>query len=54
MMKLRKQVIDLAVEIALEESKTSNRRYSECVSIALDKACSILKVNRKQFIRMFI
>ncbi|GAA0115704.1 hypothetical protein [Clostridium senegalense] len=54
MMKLRKQVIDLAISIALRESENTGKKYTACISKALDESCRILGVNRKQFIKMFI
>lgn len=53
MEELRRKVINLATSLALQETDRTGKDYTECINGALDEACERLKVNRKDFIRMF-
>lgn len=51
---LKRNVKNLAAELALQEAERTGKDYHECISGALDEACKRLGVNRKEFILMFI
>jgi hypothetical protein len=51
---LRKKIKNLAAELARQNSEETGKDYNECISEALDEACERLRVNRKNFIKMFI
>lgn len=51
---LKNKVKNLAAELALQEAEETGKDYTECISKALDDACTRLGVNRKEFIKMFI
>lgn len=54
MNKIKREIKELAYELAHEEANKTGKSYSECISLGLDRACKILKVNRKEFIKMFV
>jgi len=51
---MRRKVIVLAINIALQESETNGKDYCDSINDALDEACLRLEVSRKEFIRMFL
>lgn len=53
-MNIRNKVKALAIQFAQKEALETGKKYGECISKALDKACLECGVTRKQFIKMFI
>ncbi|WDU84227.1 hypothetical protein [Caloramator sp. Dgby_cultured_2] len=51
---LRKQVLNLATALALQETERTGEDYTRAINKALDEACIRLGVNHKDFIKMFI
>lgn len=54
MNKIETEIKGLAYELVHEEANETGKSYSKYISLGLDRACEILKVNRKEFIKMFL
>ncbi|WP_461614872.1 hypothetical protein [Clostridium sp. Marseille-QA1073] len=54
MNKIKTEFKGLAYKLVHEEANGTSKSYNECISLGLDRAYEILKVNRKEFIRMFV
>gem|GEM_PF-3900592 len=52
--KIETEIKGLAYELVHEEANETGKSYSKYISLGLDRACEILKVNRKEFIKMFL
>ncbi|CCJ32872.1 hypothetical protein [Caloramator australicus] len=50
---LKIKIENLAMEITLRETAETGEDYVKAIPRALDKACKILKVDDKEFIKMF-
>lgn len=51
---LKKKIENLAMEIALKETAETGEDYVKAIPKALDKACKMLKIDDKEFIKMFV
>lgn len=51
---LKSKIINLAAELARQETDRTRKDYTSCISTALDEACLRLGVSKKEFIKMFI
>ena len=51
---IKNKVIELSKDIVVEESEKNGQVYTKSLSKALDRACRELKVDEKEFIKMFI
>ncbi|WP_454054128.1 hypothetical protein [Clostridium sp. Marseille-Q7071] len=54
MNKIKTEIKGLAYELVHEETNEIGKSHNEYISLGLDSAYEILKVNRKEFIKMFV
>lgn len=53
-MTLKRDIVNLATQLALQETKSTGEDYTTAMSKAIEEACLRLGIKKEEYIKMFI